>query len=229
VEDGHGKALAAAAAMWPTPGAQVSNDGESPETWQARADALKAKGYNGNGAGMPLAIASQLWPGPCWPTPSARDWKSGEASTETLEGNARPLNEVATMLWATPTSHDRTHTPRDVDHGAQLANQVNLWATPRAEERVQYNSGDNYVALSLQVQGFHPSRPDQTTPPDGRASLPADQTSPRQLNARFVEWLQGLTPGHTCVCAREPTDSERWETPWSLSKPRLPSECSTKG
>lgn len=30
-----------------------------------------------------------------WATPSARDWKSGDASTETLERNARPLNEQA--------------------------------------------------------------------------------------------------------------------------------------
>lgn len=28
-----------------------------------------------------------------WPTPSARDWRSGKASIETMERNARPLNE----------------------------------------------------------------------------------------------------------------------------------------
>lgn len=42
---------------WPTPDANAMNDGESRESWQARADKLKEKGYNGNGAGMPLAIA----------------------------------------------------------------------------------------------------------------------------------------------------------------------------
>jgi len=26
--------------------------------------------------------------------------------------------------WGSPTSHERTHTPRQVDHGKQLANQV---------------------------------------------------------------------------------------------------------
>lgn len=30
-----------------------------------------------------------------WPTPSARDWKSGQASQETHDRNSRPLNEVA--------------------------------------------------------------------------------------------------------------------------------------
>ena len=43
-----------------------------------------------------------------WPTPSARDWKSGKASKATMERNARPLNEV--VLWATPSvcgNHNR--------------------------------------------------------------------------------------------------------------------------
>ncbi len=88
------------ALMWPTPDASVMNDGESPETFLARRERLKAKGINGNGAGTPLTIASQLWP-----TPAARDFRSGEASEATHDRNSRPLNEVAT-LWATPRSHE---------------------------------------------------------------------------------------------------------------------------
>jgi len=75
----------------------VANDGEKPETWLARAEKLKQKGINGNGAGMPLSIAVQMWPTPrssdsngpglhgdggmdlrtavLLPTPNARDWK----------------------------------------------------------------------------------------------------------------------------------------------------------
>ena len=55
---------------WPTPSASVVNDGESPETWFARRERLKAKKINGNGAGTPLTIASVAWP-----TPAARDWR----------------------------------------------------------------------------------------------------------------------------------------------------------
>lgn len=44
---------------WPTPNALASNDGESPETWRARQERMKLKGYNGNGAGVPLAILVQ--------------------------------------------------------------------------------------------------------------------------------------------------------------------------
>lgn len=55
---------------WPTPSASIANDGESPETWHARAATLKAKHGNGNGAGLPLTIATAQWP-----TPAARDAK----------------------------------------------------------------------------------------------------------------------------------------------------------
>lgn len=34
--------------------------------------------------------------------------------------------------WGTPTAHERTHSPRDVASGIQLANQAAKWATPAA-------------------------------------------------------------------------------------------------
>lgn len=46
--------------LLPTPAAGNPNDGEGSASWLARRDALKAKGINGNGMGMPLAIAAQL-------------------------------------------------------------------------------------------------------------------------------------------------------------------------
>ncbi len=55
-------------AQWPTPSAAVMNDGESPETWHARAALLKQKHGNGNGAGLPLTVAAAQWP-----TPTAQD------------------------------------------------------------------------------------------------------------------------------------------------------------
>ena len=60
---GH-RARDAGSGPWPTPNAKVSNFGERPQTWYARRRRLKKKGYNGNGAGMPLAIAVQV--GPRW-------------------------------------------------------------------------------------------------------------------------------------------------------------------
>lgn len=56
--------LPTVASTWPTPSAAVVNDGESPETWRARAAILKAKHGNGNGAGLPLTVATAQWPTP---------------------------------------------------------------------------------------------------------------------------------------------------------------------
>jgi DNA-cytosine methyltransferase len=39
-------------------------------------------------------------------TPSARDWRSGKASAETMNRNARPLNEQMTAKFSTPQSRD---------------------------------------------------------------------------------------------------------------------------
>ena len=40
-----------------------------------------------------ITLTDAVWMG-MLPTPTQRDWKSGEASDETLNRNARPLNEV---------------------------------------------------------------------------------------------------------------------------------------
>lgn len=61
---------------WPTPSASVFNDAEDPAAWLARAELLKEKHANGNGAGMPLAVAAKL---STWPTPSASDHKGSYA------------------------------------------------------------------------------------------------------------------------------------------------------
>src|SRR6185312_624728 len=50
--------------LLPTPAAGNFNDGESPESWEARRQANLAKGINGNGQGTPLAIAVKLLPTP---------------------------------------------------------------------------------------------------------------------------------------------------------------------
>jgi hypothetical protein len=58
-------------------------------------------------------VASSLWP-----TPTARDYRTGGD----IDRQGGP--SLAALMWATPTAHPRTHTPRQVDHGVQLANQV---------------------------------------------------------------------------------------------------------
>ena len=88
-QGGHGPTLADEVEwLLPTPSASNPNDGEDLENWKNRREAVKAKGVNGNGFGMPLSIAVRLLP-----TPTARDWKNGKSNLH--DKNSRPLGEVA--------------------------------------------------------------------------------------------------------------------------------------
>lgn len=63
--------------LLPTPDASNANDGEQLDTWLDRRERVKAKGINGNGMGMPLAIAALT----LLPTPRA---SRGASSTEIM-------------------------------------------------------------------------------------------------------------------------------------------------
>jgi hypothetical protein len=60
-------------AMWPTPTVKGNHNRKG----------LTAK----SGDGLATAVKK-------WPTPTARDWRSGKASQATLDRNSRPLNEA---------------------------------------------------------------------------------------------------------------------------------------
>ena len=69
-----------------------------------------------------------------WATPAARDWKSGDASEATMNRNARPLNEQATLMvgfpsGATPSSHHASTAKRAV-----LNPRFSLWLMGYPEE-----------------------------------------------------------------------------------------------
>lgn len=68
--------LPGAVKLLPTPTAQQHNYDEDPENFLARRERMKAKGYNGNGAGLPLGMAMRLLP-----TPTASDMKGSRRST----------------------------------------------------------------------------------------------------------------------------------------------------
>jgi hypothetical protein len=85
-------------ALLPTPSASLANYDEPPETWLARREELKAKGINGNGAGMPLAVAMKLLP-----TPEASDGSGGRISKE--KGGTRPSGAKRAVTLATAIHH----------------------------------------------------------------------------------------------------------------------------
>jgi hypothetical protein len=89
--------------LWlPTPTVGMVTGGQNPETggqvglgYMARKNAWptpvasdtssRTKPYAQGGTPLSLAVK--------WPTPTARDWKSGKASDATMERNSRPLSE----------------------------------------------------------------------------------------------------------------------------------------
>jgi hypothetical protein len=92
--------------QWPTPSASVANDGESPQTWHARAAKLKEKHGNGNGAGLPLTVAATQWP-----TPAARDSKGANSEEHcTVTGGGRKHMDQLSNFVA-HSSHQAQQTP----------------------------------------------------------------------------------------------------------------------
>lgn len=80
---------------WPTPDANAMNDGESAASWIKRAEILKLKHTNGNGAGMPLTVASLLFQSsrPAQTTPDGTTCWCGSPGCA-LPSHKRKLNPI---------------------------------------------------------------------------------------------------------------------------------------
>jgi hypothetical protein len=176
------------------------NDGESPETWRTRQAQLKAKHVNGNGAGVPLAIAAQEFAQ--WPTPTATEARQGyQRRPPELRGSQESLTTVA-VHWstpkATPSGPDYARANRDGTGADDLITQVAKWATPmncglHNRKGASPQSGDG---LATQVNEWS-SAPDGATPfpSEGQTALSASSPAKlrkRGLNPRFALWLMGF-------------------------------------
>ena len=162
-----------------------------------------------------------LRPPSMWPTPDANpEAPNSSTNRGTQWGGERMRLTVcgignAATLWATATSHPRTHTPRAVDHGEQLANQVDTWKTPHGfantDRHGKTGGGGGEMAKQATTMWATPqanadagSRNTEGSKAHAGTSL-ADmvttgssrtgrQGNTRRLNVRFVCWLQGFSP-----------------------------------
>jgi hypothetical protein len=152
---------------WPTPNAQNFNDGESIETWEARRQLNLAKGYNGNGQGMPLAIAA-LMAG--WPTPQTADeWTPAEATENTMrrgDPNGPLRSTSGSLAKDTPMKVAGWTTPQAMEPDA-----------PMRPSRAATGRTTDY--LGRQVRGLTPN------------SSTAETTSSGVLNPAHSRWLMG--------------------------------------
>ncbi len=97
------RSSASACFSWPVAVGSSPNDGESPETWLARAEQVRERLDNGNGMGLPLTQASQQFN---WPAVTTQDGKNNGALSQE-ERNTVPLNAAAAAFnWPGARSED---------------------------------------------------------------------------------------------------------------------------
>lgn len=121
-----------------------------------------------------------------WPTPQARDWKSGQAERYTDKMRSNDLND-AVKMWPTPNASDRFHANMKDGHDIKkgyLRGVVKMWPTSAATNykgsvKDRYMGSETYRANLDEAVRTHRE--------DG------------QLNPDWVEWLMGYPPGWTSL------------------------------
>lgn len=214
---GNNLTLIGEARRWPTPsvtsGAQTSENptpgqtggttlGGAARDWQTpRVSSASRRGGSRSHETLLPDQARQ------WATPSARDWRSGEASDDTMQRNARPLNEQASH-WPTPSS--------EPFEGQELG----VWEARMERLKALHHNG-NGAGRTLDIAQQQWSRTHQArqTETAGEPTSTPTPTSRLQLNPQFVEALMGLAPGWT--------DFEGSATPSSQIRPS--GHCAASG
>jgi hypothetical protein len=203
-------------ALLPTPNGGNFNDGEDPESWEARRQANLEKGINGNGQGTPLSMAVQLLPTPntrdhkgspgagsrargghqaslpaaVLPTPQARDWKG---SSQTIQRDDRP---------------GRIRGPGDIGLPELVET---LLPTPRSHPSggQETRSGSRKDELLLPGVAKAISGGDSTPPPLPAGVVCSIDPLPGQLSLADVMEDSGWLPGSSSGCKDSPTDGSQ--------------------
>ena len=206
------------------------NVGANWEKHKARIDKLKAKGINGNGAGLTLGAAAAA---AGWPTPRAQDSKHGPATewelTTSHAGTRDSLRVKAALSgWTTPMASDgeRGHSlnealkrargekrPSGATRGQQLGEDAMLagWATPTARD---WKSEKATLDYDLKRQAHSRGKP-LGFQAIGTVSLSPAQTEKRgALNPALSRWLMGY-PTEWDDCAPTGTQLSRKSEPKS--------------
>ena len=152
---------------WPSPDAQIFNDGESQASQALRAAHLKAKGINGNGAGVTLAMVAANWP-----TLTAADSRSTKATNAKAGVTLSEAVETLPTLWPATTTA--------MVEGGQTSRSGDR------KDEVLLNGQAEALSHSL----FSPQAL-ETTPAGSMQSKRPE----RRLSPRFTEWLMGWPEG----------------------------------
>ena len=193
--------LPSAAAMWPTPDGQVI---EGDTAWKERREREKAKGRNGNGFGLTIAMAASIWPTPTatirendtTATPSEatserfqrgeiariRKTRTPTLTTAVKENWNNPLSAMAASLWPTPdTTNVGDGTPYEMLQANLLARRERTRVAVQ-EGRVKAGSGrSENLAMAVQAPMWAtPQSRDYKDGADPAATIPTNGLLGRQ-------------------------------------------------
>ena len=119
-----------------------------------------------------------------WQTIKASDGEKGGPNQRDGKGN--PYLPMQAALWGTPADYSkgggRSRSGKRIGE-LLLPGQAKMWATPRAEERSQHNSRDDYVALSRQA----PLWPTPNVPNGGRTVPEQQMQAGKSSSGRKVQ------------------------------------------
>ena len=166
--------------LLPTPSAGQFNDGESVETWQARRDRVRETANNGNGFGVPLAMAVKVLP-----TPGANLGENGgpqDPAKRRAGGHSVSIEGAIHGLALLPTPSVADSAGGHERRGGARSEELLLKGLAKDAERW----GDYAEAIARHERWVGRTAPDPTEP--GSKSQP-------RLSARFVEFMMAQPAG----------------------------------
>lgn len=203
---------------WPSPDAQLFNDGEDPSNFQARVQRLKARGINGNGAGDTLAQAAMQWPTPAardYRTPNSQDSQDSQDRRNKGSKRGQQLPNFVGHMWSAPQAHDAASpTAPEVREAMRAASpglkrtaggpstfsnlneQVLLWAAPTAadDDRGPTPATSRQGGTDLTTQASLWDSPCVATTEGGRKTRSGQRSDELLLNGQAEALSLFLTP-----------------------------------
>ena len=148
-----------------------------------------------------------------WPTATSNSDKSG---LKRYAQGGMPLS-AEVVMWGTPMSAAGTHSPRPVDHGIQLANQVDNWPTHTANRATYSNGHQGFQNLEEASEQW----PSPTAHDGRRPGAELTSTQGANLKREAIEWQSPDTGGggRTTKGSQRQAESglgnqsEMWATP----------------
>ncbi len=181
---------------------QVGLENQAKQWPTARTSDTNGPGHHGDGGPDLRTMAAQ------WPTASARDWKSGEASDETMDRNAKPLNEIAyRFLPQDPT------TPDGINSHLALFRRYRPMTNSKLKSEMRALL---LMAVRNHGRGWTKRRPTRYVRPSFKVSLnpsfveflmnwPTGWTDCEHAVTGFSQWLRHSRGYLSMLCSRKPT------------------------